>query len=114
MGFGPPARNRKKVAPEIGPEIGPAWTIGKKWGKNRIFRVLSYFFPIFSVGPISGPISGAIFFAVSGRRPETHFLPGPRVLNDRERERERDSNSQDIISELSLETCQLIIERRRT
>ena len=35
----------------------------EKMGKKfRIFRVLSYFFPISSAGPISGPISGAIFF----------------------------------------------------
>ena len=63
----------KNGFPEIGPEIGPAWKIGKKWGKIRIFRVLSYFFPIFSAGPISGPISGAIFFPISGRGPKPIF-----------------------------------------
>ena len=78
MGFGPPARNRKKIAPEIGPEIGPAEKIEKKWGKIRIFRVLSYFFPIFSAGPILGPISGAIFFLFWAGGPKPIFYQKPR------------------------------------
>ena len=80
MGFGPLAQNRKKIAPEIGPEIGPAEKIEKNGEKLGFFRVLSYFFPIFSAGPILGPISGAVFFPILGRRPETHFLPETQVL----------------------------------
>ena len=67
-------RKRKKIAPEIGPEIGPAWKIGKK-GEQLGFSGLSYFFPIFSAGPISGPISGAILFLL----PETIFLQGRQI-----------------------------------
>ena len=74
MGFGPPAQNRKKIAPEIGPEIGPAEKIEKKWGKIRIFRVLSHFFPIFLAGPILGPISGAIIFLYFGPEARNPFF----------------------------------------
>ena len=81
MGFGPPARSRKKIAPEIGPEIGPAEKIEKKWGKIRIFRVLSYFFPIFSAGPSLGPISGAIFFLFWAGGPKPIFYQKPRFSN---------------------------------
>ena len=53
---------RKKIAPEIGLEIGLAWKIGKKRGKIRIFAGLwAIYFPLFSAGPISGPISRTIF-----------------------------------------------------
>ena len=63
----------EKKAPEIGPEIGPVWKKGKKWGKIRNFWVLSYLFPIFSAGPISGPIPGAIFFIFRAGGPKPIF-----------------------------------------
>ena len=36
------------------------------------FPLISYFWAIFVPGPISGPI----WFPISGRRPETYFLAG--------------------------------------
>ena len=50
-------------------------------GKIEIFRVLSYLFPIFWAGPISGSISGAIFSLFRAGGPKPLFLPGRRVLN---------------------------------
>ena len=43
-----------------------------KIGFSPDFLFLSYFFPIFSPGPISGPI----WFPILGRRSETYFLAG--------------------------------------
>ena len=60
-GFRPPAKNRKKIAPEIGPEIGPAERIGKKKIKTWKILIFPCFFPFFPPGPTSGQILGAIF-----------------------------------------------------
>ena len=56
--------------------------IGKnspKIGFSPDFLFLGYFFPIFIPGPISGPI----WFPISGRRPETYFLAGRLDRNSR-------------------------------
>ena len=79
MGFGPPARNTKKIAPEIGAEIGPARKIGEKWGRIRI-PGFELFFLYFLGGANFGTNLGSYFFPFSGRRPETHFLPRRQVL----------------------------------
>ena len=69
--FRPSARNRKPNRYQNSPRM--------KKGKNRPkigfspdFLFLGYFFPIFILEPISGPI----WFPISGRRPETYFLAG--------------------------------------
>ena len=61
----------KKLLPRFVQKLALPGKIGKECGKIRIFRVLSYFSPIFSLGPISGPISGAIFsyFGPEARNP---------------------------------------------
>ena len=65
------------LRPEIGKNSSRDWS--RNWpclgngGKIRIFRVLSHFFPIFSAGPISGPISGAIFFLFRAGGPKPIF-----------------------------------------
>ena len=74
MGFGPPARNRKKIAPEIGPEIGPAEKIGKK--KKAQNPENPNFFPIFS--PFLGGVNfgtnlGSYFFLFRAGGPKPIF-----------------------------------------
>ena len=75
MGFGPPARNRKEIALEIAPKIGPAEKIGNKIAHNGDNLISSPFFPYFLGAANFGSNLGSYFFPISGRRPETHFLP---------------------------------------
>ena len=70
MGFGPRARNRKRIAPEIGPETGPAWKVGEKWGKIRIFPGFELFFPYFLGGANFGTNLGSYFFLFRARGPK--------------------------------------------
>ena len=61
-----------KLGKQIGPKIGisPDFLF---WGYFPLFTISRPIcFPIF----ILGPISGAIWFPILGRRPETYFLAG--------------------------------------
>ena len=83
IGFGPPARNRKKNRKNI--ENGLPKKIGKKSPKNRkmapkpycraIFPFFGLFFSYFLGEAVS------YVFPISGRRPETYSVAGQRGLN---------------------------------
>ena len=68
IGFGPSARKRKPNRSRNENRKKKSRKIGNQ-GK---FLFLGYIFPIFIPGPISGPI----WFPISGWRPETYFLAG--------------------------------------
>ena len=70
MGFGPPGRFRKKGAPGIGPEIGPA---GKKAKKKNGFPGFELFFFLLPGGANFRTNLGSYFFPIFGRRPKPIF-----------------------------------------